>query len=161
LRVDGAAVERRDHARPRPGLLPERRRGRDRRRAREALAPAHTGCREGGGALAGVPAVPPRLSAAEGRSGGDAPALGELPRLRDRASPISAAASRRAEAGEEAAVAAAPGRELAALLGDEAVLDGADPVYSRDATETRGIEGHADAVVFPASAEEVARVLAW
>jgi len=58
-------------------------------------------------------------------------------------------------------VAAAPGKELAALLGEGAVLDGADPVYTRDATETRGIEGHADAVVFPASAEEVARVLAW
>jgi glycolate oxidase subunit GlcD len=41
------------------------------------------------------------------------------------------------------------------------VLDGSDPVYSRDATETRGIEGRADAVVFPGSAEDVARVLAW
>jgi glycolate oxidase subunit GlcD len=60
----------------------------------------------------------------------------------------------------EAAV-AAPGSELAALLGDEAVLDGSDPVWSRDATETRGIEGRADAVVFPRSADEVARVLAW
>ena len=56
---------------------------------------------------------------------------------------------------------AAPGSELAALLGDEAVLDGSDPVWSRDATETRGIEGRADAVVFPRSADEVARVLAW
>ena len=43
------------------------------------------------------------------------------------------------------AAVAAPGKELAALLGDGAVLDPADPVYSRDATETRGIEGHADA----------------
>jgi glycolate oxidase subunit GlcD len=62
-------------------------------------------------------------------------------------------------------VAAAPGRavldELAAILGSDAVLDGSDPVYSRDATETRGIEGRADAVVFPRSAEEVARILAW
>jgi glycolate oxidase subunit GlcD len=41
------------------------------------------------------------------------------------------------------------------------VLDGSDPVYSRDATETRGIEGRADAVVFPSSAEDVARVLEW
>jgi glycolate oxidase subunit GlcD len=41
------------------------------------------------------------------------------------------------------------------------VLDGSDPVYSRDATETRGIEGRADAVVFPGSAEDVARVLEW
>jgi glycolate oxidase subunit GlcD len=62
---------------------------------------------------------------------------------------------------EAAAVAAVPGRELAALLGEGAVLDGADPVWSRDATETRGIEGHADAVVFPSSPDEVARVLAW
>jgi glycolate dehydrogenase FAD-linked subunit len=64
----------------------------------------------------------------------------------------------------EAAV-AAPGKtlsaELAALVGENAVLDGSDPVWSRDATETRGIEGHADAVVFPSSSEEVARVLAW
>jgi glycolate oxidase subunit GlcD len=58
-------------------------------------------------------------------------------------------------------VAAGPGKELAALLGEGAVLDGSDPVYSRDATETRGIEGRADAVVFPGSAEDVARVLAW
>ena len=56
---------------------------------------------------------------------------------------------------------AAPGSELAALLGDEAVLDGSDPVWSRDATETHGIEGRADAVVFPRSADEVARVLGW
>jgi glycolate oxidase subunit GlcD len=60
----------------------------------------------------------------------------------------------------EAAVASA-NRDLAALLGDDAVLDGSDPVYSRDATETRGIEGRADAVVLPRSAEEVAQVLAW
>ncbi len=41
------------------------------------------------------------------------------------------------------------------------MLDGSDPVWSRDATETRGIEGRADAVVLPGTAEEVARVLAW
>ena len=58
-------------------------------------------------------------------------------------------------------MAAGPGKELAALLGEGAVLDGSDPVYSRDATETRGIEGRADAVVFPGSAEDVARVLEW
>jgi glycolate oxidase subunit GlcD len=50
---------------------------------------------------------------------------------------------------------------LAAIVGDDAVLDGADPVYNRDATETRGIEGHAEAVVFPATTDEVASVLAW
>ena len=58
-------------------------------------------------------------------------------------------------------MAAGPGKALAALLGEGAVLDGSDPVYSRDATETRGIEGRADAVVFPGSAEDVARVLEW
>jgi glycolate oxidase subunit GlcD len=62
-------------------------------------------------------------------------------------------------------VAAAPGRslsgELAAIVGDDAVLDGSNPVYGRDATETRGIEGRADAVVLPSTAEQVARVLAW
>jgi glycolate dehydrogenase FAD-linked subunit len=47
------------------------------------------------------------------------------------------------------------------VLGNDAVVDGSDPVWSRDATETRGIEGHADAVVLPRTAEEVARVLAW
>jgi len=66
---------------------------------------------------------------------------------------------------EAVAAVAAPGSSLAgeleAILGSDAVLDGSDPVYSRDATETRGIVGHADAVVLPRSAEEVARVLAW
>jgi glycolate oxidase subunit GlcD len=61
----------------------------------------------------------------------------------------------------EAAGVVSASRELARILGDDAVLDGSDPVYSRDATETRGIEGHADAVVFPATADEVAGVLAW
>ena len=60
---------------------------------------------------------------------------------------------------------AAPGSslvgELAAIVGSDAVLDGSDPVYSRDATETRGIEGRADAVVFPRSTEQAAQVLAW
>jgi glycolate oxidase subunit GlcD len=52
-------------------------------------------------------------------------------------------------------------QELAALLGEDAVRDGFDPAWSRDATETRGIEGRADAVVFPGTAEEVARILGW
>ena len=56
---------------------------------------------------------------------------------------------------------AGPGSELAALLGDGAVLDAPDPIYNRDATETRGIEGHADAVVLPRTADEVAQVLSW
>src|SRR5262249_762382 len=74
---------------------------------------------------------------------------------------VSVAASPRHAPGAEEAAVAAPGSELGALLGDDAVLDGSDPVWSRDATETRGIEGHADAVVFPRSADEVARVLVW
>jgi glycolate oxidase subunit GlcD len=70
------------------------------------------------------------------------------------------------EAGAGEAAVAAPGRttlgdELATIVGADGVLDPADPVYSRDATETRGIEGRADAVVLPRSADEVARVLAW
>jgi glycolate dehydrogenase FAD-linked subunit len=56
---------------------------------------------------------------------------------------------------------ASASRELASIVGDEFALDGDDPVYSRDATETRGIEGRADAVVLPQSTEQVARVLAW
>jgi glycolate oxidase subunit GlcD len=46
-------------------------------------------------------------------------------------------------------------------VGAGAVLDGSDAAYSRDATETRGIEGHADAVAFPSTTDEVAQVLAW
>jgi glycolate dehydrogenase FAD-linked subunit len=60
-----------------------------------------------------------------------------------------------------AAEAAAVLGELGAIVGADAVLDGSDPVYGRDATETRGIEGRADAVVLPRSTDEVARVLAW
>ncbi len=52
-------------------------------------------------------------------------------------------------------------RELEAIVGGGAVLDGSDPAYLRDATETRGIVGHADAVVCPSTTEEVARIVAW
>jgi len=48
-------------------------------------------------------------------------------------------------------------RELRAIVGDEAVLSETGP-YSTDLT---GLPGKADAVVLPASADEVARVVAW
>ena len=41
------------------------------------------------------------------------------------------------------------------------VLDGTAAAYLNDSTEVRGLHGHADAVVLPGSAEEVATVLAW
>jgi glycolate oxidase subunit GlcD len=48
-------------------------------------------------------------------------------------------------------------RELRAIVGDEAVLS--DPGWYL--TDITGLPGKADAVVLPASADEVARVLAW
>ena len=50
--------------------------------------------------------------------------------------------------------------ELRRIVGDEHAVEPA-PEHLRDATETRGIEGRADAVVFPGSAGEVAAVVAW
>ena len=41
------------------------------------------------------------------------------------------------------------------------MLDGVPAAYLADATEARGLRGHADAVVLPATAEEVAEVVAW
>jgi glycolate oxidase subunit GlcD len=52
-------------------------------------------------------------------------------------------------------------QELRALLGDGAVLPGSSTAYLVDFTEDQGVRGHADAVVLPASAAEVARVVAW
>src|SRR4051812_18845900 len=52
-------------------------------------------------------------------------------------------------------------RELAGLIGADAVLPGDAPAYLVDATATRGLRGRADAVALPASAEEVAAVVAW
>jgi glycolate oxidase subunit GlcD len=53
-------------------------------------------------------------------------------------------------------------KELSRLVGAEHVLDvAADSPYNRDAARRRGLEGRADAVVLPASAQEVAAVLAW
>src|SRR2546428_7507425 len=53
------------------------------------------------------------------------------------------------------------GRDLAAIVGAEAVLLEPPAHYLEDATSSRGLRGHADAVVLPATTEEVARVLAW
>jgi glycolate oxidase subunit GlcD len=51
-------------------------------------------------------------------------------------------------------------RELAKIVGAEAVAP-ATAAYLGDETEGRGLHGRADAVVLPASAEQVARALAW
>jgi glycolate oxidase subunit GlcD len=66
---------------------------------------------------------------------------------------------------EAAVVAAAePGntlrRELAGIVGPDCVLE-ASGSYLHDATETRGVEGRADAVVLPTTTEQAAQVLAW
>ncbi len=52
--------------------------------------------------------------------------------------------------------------ELNRLVGAEHVLDAprASP-YNSDCSNRRGIDGHADAVVLPGSAQEVAAVVAW
>ena len=53
-------------------------------------------------------------------------------------------------------------RELAAALGSDAFLEGsATTPYLADATEARGLRGHAEAVVLPSTVEQVGRVLAW
>ena len=51
--------------------------------------------------------------------------------------------------------------ELRARFGEELVLDGVPAEYLSDATEARGLRGHADAVVLPRTAEQVAEVVAW
>jgi glycolate oxidase subunit GlcD len=53
-------------------------------------------------------------------------------------------------------------RELGLLVGAEHVLE-APPgsPYNRDASRRRGVEGRAEAVVLPGSAEEVAEVVRW
>jgi glycolate oxidase subunit GlcD len=53
-------------------------------------------------------------------------------------------------------------RELELLVGAEHVLEApAGSLYNHDAARRRGVEGHADAVALPGSAEEVAAVVAW
>jgi glycolate oxidase subunit GlcD len=52
--------------------------------------------------------------------------------------------------------------ELARLVGPEHVLDApASSPYNHDCSNRRGVDGRADAVVLPGSAEEVAAVVAW
>jgi glycolate oxidase subunit GlcD len=52
-------------------------------------------------------------------------------------------------------------RELAALAGPDQVLAGTTAAYLVDATAPRGVRGHADAVVLPRTAEDVAAVVSW
>jgi glycolate dehydrogenase FAD-linked subunit len=52
--------------------------------------------------------------------------------------------------------------ELSRIVGAEHVLEApAGSPYNRDCSRRRGVEGRADAVVLPGTAEEVAAVLAW
>jgi glycolate oxidase subunit GlcD len=57
--------------------------------------------------------------------------------------------------------AASLAKDLRARFGDGLVLDGVPASYLADATEARGLRGHADAVVLPRTAGEVAEVVAW
>jgi glycolate oxidase subunit GlcD len=52
-------------------------------------------------------------------------------------------------------------RELRGLLGDGSVLPGTTRVYLSDATESRNVQGRADAVVLPRDAGAVRAVVAW
>jgi glycolate oxidase subunit GlcD len=52
-------------------------------------------------------------------------------------------------------------RELRSILGPEGTRPGSDRAYLADATESRNLRGHADAVALPGSAEEAARVVGW
>jgi glycolate oxidase subunit GlcD len=51
--------------------------------------------------------------------------------------------------------------DLGRLVGGDHVLPGATTQYLEDATATRRLRGHADAVVLPGTADEVAGVVAW
>ena len=54
------------------------------------------------------------------------------------------------------------GSELSRLVGAEYVLEPpAQSPYNHDSSNRRGVDGHADAVVLPGSAQEVAAVVAW
>ncbi len=53
-------------------------------------------------------------------------------------------------------------KELSRLIGSEHVLDAPpNSPYNSDCSNRRGVEGRADAVVLPGSAEEVAAVVGW
>ncbi|MHB8693804.1 MAG: FAD-binding oxidoreductase [Solirubrobacteraceae bacterium] len=56
---------------------------------------------------------------------------------------------------------AAAERELARLLGADAVRPGTTSEYLVDATESRRLRGRADAVALPSTPEQVAAVVAW
>jgi glycolate dehydrogenase FAD-linked subunit len=51
--------------------------------------------------------------------------------------------------------------DLRSFLAPGSVLDGTPAAYLADETETRGVNGRADAVVLPEKVEEVAKVVAW
>jgi glycolate oxidase subunit GlcD len=52
--------------------------------------------------------------------------------------------------------------ELSRIIGAEYVLEpSAQSPYNHDSSNGRGVEGHADAVALPGSAQEVAAVVAW
>jgi glycolate oxidase subunit GlcD len=51
--------------------------------------------------------------------------------------------------------------DLRSFLPTGSVLDGTPAAYLADETETRGVNGRADAVVLPENVEEVAKVVAW
>jgi glycolate oxidase subunit GlcD len=51
--------------------------------------------------------------------------------------------------------------DLARIVGDEHVLPGDDALYTADQTSSSAVRGVAEAVVRPASAEQVAEVVAW
>ena len=51
--------------------------------------------------------------------------------------------------------------ELRARFGEDVVLADVPALYLAGATESRGLEGHAEAVTLPRTADEVAAVLAW
>ncbi|HEU4702989.1 MAG TPA: FAD-binding protein, partial [Conexibacter sp.] len=50
---------------------------------------------------------------------------------------------------------------LRAIVGDAGIGDADDGRWWRDATESQGLAARPDAVVLPASAEEVAAVVRW
>jgi glycolate oxidase subunit GlcD len=51
--------------------------------------------------------------------------------------------------------------DLARIVGDEHVLPGDDALYTADQTSSSAVRGVAEAVVRPASADQVAEVVAW
>jgi glycolate oxidase subunit GlcD len=61
-----------------------------------------------------------------------------------------------------AGASSAVSRDLSRLVGAGHVLEaGAQSPYNHDSSNHRGVQGHADAVVLPGSAQEVAAVVAW